>query len=221
MGTWKIFTSLETIGRYISVISARLNILRKYCPSEFAKRPRSLDSYSKFKATEFRQFLLYTGPIVTYGLLNKQLYAHFLFLHAAIRILISKSPSKQYLNFAELALQKFVLRSEDLYGPTFNSYNVHGLLLHLTNDVRRLGVLDSFSAFSYENNMTFFRRYSRKPHLPLQQFFNRIVEKQIHGTNNNCDHSFIHTSIMQNKDTNYRQYRKIKFNKILLSTDVR
>lgn len=51
MGTWKIFTSLETIGRDISVISARLNILRKYCPSEFAKRPRALDSYSKFKAT--------------------------------------------------------------------------------------------------------------------------------------------------------------------------
>lgn len=207
-------------GRDISVISGRLNILKKYCPSEFARRSRSLDSYSKFKATEFRQFLLYTNPIVTYGLLNKQLYTHFLFLHSAIRILISKSPSKQYLNFAELALQKFVLRSEDLYGPTFNSYNVHGLL-HLTNDVRRLGVLDSFSAFPYENNMKFFRKYCRKPHLPLQQFFNRIIEKQIHGTNNNCDHSFIHTSIVQNKDTNYRQCRKIKFNNISFNTDVR
>lgn len=101
--------------------------------------------------------MLYTGPIVTYGLLNKQLYTHFLFLHAAIRVLVSKSPSRQYLNFVELALQKFVLRSGNLYGSTFNSYNVHGLL-HLTN-VRRLGALDSFSAFPYENNMRIFRKY--------------------------------------------------------------
>lgn len=145
------------------------------------------------------------------------MYTHFLFLHAAIRVLASKSPPRSYLNFAELALQKFVLRSEDFYGPTFNSYNVHGLL-HLTNDVRRLGMLDSFSAFPYENTMTIFRKYCRKPHLPLQQFFNRIAEKQAHNTSHDCNvHSFIYTSIVQNG----RQCRKIKFNKTSLSTDIR
>jgi len=61
-------------GRHISLIDSRLNILRKYCPSEFARRPRTLDLCSKYKATEFRQFLLYTGSIVTYGLLNDELY---------------------------------------------------------------------------------------------------------------------------------------------------
>lgn len=67
----------------------RLNNLKEYCPSDFARRPRSLDICSKYKATEFRQFLLYTGPVVTYGILDEQLYKHFLFLHAAIRV---KSP---------------------------------------------------------------------------------------------------------------------------------
>lgn len=133
-------------GTSINIMSTRLLVLRRYCPSEFARRPRSLDACSKYKAIELRQFLLYTGPVVTYDLLSEQLYKHFLFLHAAMRVLISTSPSPQYLQFAELGLQKFVLRSENLYGPTFNTYNVHGLL-HLIDDVRYLGNLDSFSAF--------------------------------------------------------------------------
>lgn len=114
-------------GRSISLICARLEILKQYCPSDFARRLRSLHEFAKYKATEFRQFLAYTGPVVIYGLLNEQLYKHFLFLHSAIRILLSKCPSQQHLNFAELALQKFVLRSENFYGCTFQSYNVHGL----------------------------------------------------------------------------------------------
>jgi len=89
-------------------------------------------------------------------------------LHAAIRILISVSPSKAHLSFADLTLQKFVERCQDLYGPTFYSYNVHGLI-HLTDDVQQLGPLDTFSVFPYENNMNVFRKYYRKLDFCLQQ----------------------------------------------------
>lgn len=207
-------------GRSIDRICARLNILKTFCPSEFARRPRSLEIYSKYKATEFRQFLLYTGPVVIYGVLDEQLYKHFLLLHGAIRVLVSKCPSRQHLRFAELALQKFVLRCDYLYGPHFNSYNVHGLL-HLTNDVRRLGNLDSFSAFPYENNMSIFRKYCRKPGLPLQQFFNRMSEIRQHGLgqHRNIDSS-IRVSVPCNNET-HNEYRKIQFRGIFLSTHVR
>lgn len=208
-------------GRSISVICERLNFLRVYCPSDFSRRPRSLDIFSKYKATEFRQFLLYTGPVVMYNLLDEQLYKHFLFLHAAIRILVSKTPSKQHLRFAELALQKFVLRCEILYGPTFQTYNVHGLL-HLPDDVKRFGSLDSFSAFPYENNMSIFNKYCRKPSQPLQQFFNRMAEKQIHDNNSREVDSSIRVSMSHNNDGSNRfQYRKIQFNEISLSIDER
>ncbi|XP_025158395.1 uncharacterized protein LOC109504667 [Harpegnathos saltator] len=172
-GKYSKFSKLS--AKSISIISARMKILRAYCPSDFAQRPRSLDACTKYKATEFRQFLFYTGPIVTYGILNQQVYTHFLLLHAAIRILVSTSSSKIYLNFAEVALQKFVERCENMYGSTFNSYNIHGLL-HIANDVRQLGPLDSFFAFPYENNMTIFRKCCRKPDLPLQQISNRMAE---------------------------------------------
>ncbi|XP_072755742.1 uncharacterized protein [Anoplolepis gracilipes] len=173
-GKYTRFSKLP--ARSINIISQRLEILKKYCPPEFARHPRAIHVFFKYKATEFRQFLLYTGPVVTHGVLDQQIYIHFLFLHTAIRILISSLPSKKYLNFAELALQKFVVRCENLYGLSFISYNVHGLL-HLTNDVRQLGPLDSFSAFPYENNMSVFRKYCRKPNFPLQQFANRMVDE--------------------------------------------
>ncbi|XP_025161766.1 uncharacterized protein LOC112590182 [Harpegnathos saltator] len=133
-GKYSKFSKLS--AKSISIISARMKILRAYCPSDFAQL-RSLDACTKYKATEFRQFFLYTGPIVTYDILNQQVYTYFLLLHAAIRILVSTSSSKIYLNFVEVALQKFVERCENMYGSTFNSCNIHGLL-HIANDVRQL-----------------------------------------------------------------------------------
>lgn len=163
-GKYSLLSKLP--ARSISIICERLNNLRIYCPSDFARRLRSLAVFLKYKATKCRQFLLYTGSVIMYDILDEQLYKHFLFLHAAIRVLVSKSPSRQHLRFAELALQKFVLHCEILYGPTFHTYNVQGLL-HLIDDVKRFGSLDLFSAFCYENNMAIFRKYCRKPNQPL------------------------------------------------------
>ncbi|XP_026673579.1 uncharacterized protein LOC113464958, partial [Ceratina calcarata] len=127
----KYSRSAKLSRRQIELISRRMQILCEYCPLDFARRPRLIEVYPKYKATEFRQFLFYTGPVVMFGVLNEDLYTHFLFLHVAIRILISQSLSTRYIKIAEVALEKFVLRSEQLYRPTFNSYNVHRLL-HLT-----------------------------------------------------------------------------------------
>lgn len=207
-------------GISIDRICVRLNIFRKFCPSDFARRPTSLELYSKYKATELRQFLLYTGPIVTRDILDEQLYKHFLLLHGAMRVLVSKSPSRQQLTFAELALNKFVLRCELLYGPNFNSYNVHGLL-HLTDDVKRFGNLDSFSAFPYENNMSMFRKYFRKPSLPLQQICNRMSELRQHGLMQRNIDSSIRVSQPRNKTRHCNEYCKIQFNGILISTHLR
>ncbi|XP_067217093.1 uncharacterized protein [Linepithema humile] len=212
-GKYSRLTKLS--ARSISHISTRLKTLATYCPSNFARRPRSLDAYTKYKATEYRQFLMYTGPVVTYGILDQEVYTHFLFLHAAVRILVSTSPSKTYLNFADLALRKFVNRCDDLYGPTFYSYNVHGLI-HLTNDVRQLGSLDSFSAFPYENNMAVFRRYCRKSGSVLQQISNRVAEMEVHAAIDYCNiDSSIHVSMRHNVGPlpcniapNCNQYRK-------------
>ncbi|XP_051155714.1 uncharacterized protein LOC127278180 [Leptopilina boulardi] len=73
----------------INKISKMLLILRHSTPVEFARRPRGLFDYAHWKATEFRTFHLYTGPIVLKNVLSPDVYAHFLLLHVAITILVN------------------------------------------------------------------------------------------------------------------------------------
>lgn len=66
-----------------------------YVPIEFQWRPRSLIQWKQWKATEFRQLLLYTGPVVLKYNVNSDVYLNFLTLHVAIRILCFDSLIKQ------------------------------------------------------------------------------------------------------------------------------
>ena len=85
-------------------LSNRLKHIKSEIPREIQRKSRSLKAYMKFKATELRFLLLYSGPILSKGLLRKDLYKHFLLFHTACRILSSKNiclkctdQEKQYL----------------------------------------------------------------------------------------------------------------------------
>ena len=99
-------------------ICSRLVELRKSMPREFSRRLRSIKSFNFWRATDFRTFLLYTGPIVLKGILKKDAYANFLLLHSAIQTLIDPGLVKLETNVinAEICLQDFVRSYESLYG---------------------------------------------------------------------------------------------------------
>ncbi|KAL7288189.1 hypothetical protein TKK_0017742 [Trichogramma kaykai] len=161
-------------------ISNELITFRMYLPKELARAPRTLSSCKKWKATEYRQFLLYTGPIVlSEKILGKDKYLNFLALHIAITILASPkySQNESYLNYADQLLHYFVESFGKCYGTNFISYNVHNLL-HLVADVRRFGCLDKFSAFKFENCIFLMKRMIRKYEKPLQQIACRFAEKE-------------------------------------------
>ena len=80
----------------VDIISQRLVSIRNYIPAEFTRKPRTLREVDRLKATEFRQFLLYTGPLVLHGILPNEHYKLFISLHVAIRILASESPETIY-----------------------------------------------------------------------------------------------------------------------------
>lgn len=158
----------------VDKMSGKLQSMRPYVPIEFARRPRSLRELDRWKATEFRQFLLYTGPVVLAGFLDRNMYYNFMLLSTAISILVSP----EHLNLADYAgqmLKSFVNHFGELYGTDQIVYNVH-CLVHLADEVKRHGCLDSFSAFPYENHLGKIKKLIRKPEFPLAQLIRRLSE---------------------------------------------
>lgn len=157
---------------------SRANLeVRPYVPSDMSRKPRSLSDIDRWKATEFRLLLLYTGPAVLRSRIPKPLMDNFLTLHCAVTILCSPLFCTEHLEYAEKLMRHFVETYITLYGRHAVSHNVHGLI-HVANDVRAHGSLHSYSAFPFENYMRKLKSYVRKPEKPLQQVYNRIVEER-------------------------------------------
>lgn len=170
--------SIRLSRRSINRISNLLILLRNTTPSDFVRKPRSLKDVKQWKAIEFRNFLLYTGPVVLRYILKKDMYHHFLTLHTAITILIRPDLCQnEYIDYAEALLRNFVQSFEILYGKQYISHNVHNLL-HLCADVRIYGSLDNFSAFRFENYMMTIKRQLRKNEKPLQQLIKRYGKNE-------------------------------------------
>lgn len=164
----------------LNLLSNNLKKLNGKMPREFARQPRSLVYLDKWKATEFRQFLLYTGPLVLRSVLREEVYSHFLTLTVAMSILLDSNQTKRndYLQYARELLQYFVEHSPAIYGDTFSTYNVHSLQ-HLPDDVQHFGTsLNEISAFQYENYLFKLKKYVRKSQNPIAQIAKRMKETE-------------------------------------------
>lgn len=77
--------------------------------------------------------------------------------------------------YADKLLKNFNETFTILYGEENVSFNVHALL-HLANDVREHGSLDSFSVFRFENFLQKIKSLIRKPQQILSQLHRRYAE---------------------------------------------
>lgn len=168
--------------RVVKAISVKCLGLRTYIPSEFARKPRDLKDIDRWKATEFREFLLYTGPVALLGSLCDELYHNFMLLSIAMLLLLNPRYCLHYCQYAHELLVLFVQHYGQLYGQDMITYNVHGLV-HLSDEVKRFGSLDNISCFPFENYLGQLKRKVRKPSSPLEQVIRRISEQsQSHET---------------------------------------
>ena len=150
----------------------------KRLPEEFARHPRTLDNVDRFKATEFRTLILYTGPVILRGILSNDQYKHFLSLTIAMSVLLDEDDEfrNRNLNVAKQNLVYFVQNASRIFGQNFMTYNTHNLL-HLLDDVERFDCsLNDISAFPFENHL-------RKLKCCVSQGVNPIVQlvKKIKG----------------------------------------
>lgn len=86
----------------------RLAQVAKFYPLDFARKPVNIAKHGKFKATEQRQILLYTGLAIFQGLMSSAAYYNFLLLHITIRILVNPTCSAELIDLAEECLKLFV-----------------------------------------------------------------------------------------------------------------
>lgn len=159
----------------IKKLSSALLQIKKFITNDFPRKPRGVEEVARWKATEFQQFLLYTGPIVLENILSKDCYRHFLTLSISMRILLSSDHSK-YVNYSNQLLHYFVNNFQKLYGCHLVSHNIHGLL-HLVDDYINHGPLDNCSTFPFENYMKDLKGMLRKHEKPLQQVIRRYQEQ--------------------------------------------
>lgn len=160
----------------VRIISNKLIDISYTQPKEFQRKIRPLSEIGYFKGSEFRTFLIYSGPFVLKDVLSEEQYNHFLSLHVAIRILCNPEMYHSHGVVAKTLLEDFVTRFGEIYGMDHLVYNVHGLI-HLSDDCMNFGTLDSFSAFSFENYMMELKRLLYKNNQQLSQISNRIHEQ--------------------------------------------
>lgn len=149
--------------------------VKPFVPVEFQRVPRPIMYFKLRKATEFRQLLLYFGPIVLKSILSNNIYIHFITLHVALTILSSQVLLNDYIDYAESLLNHFVHTFMVIYGKCHISHNIHGLL-HLANDACEFGVVDDFSAFIYENYLQLLKNSTRRSNISLRQIHDRNSE---------------------------------------------
>lgn len=209
-------------GHVISNLSRDLVKQRFLTPSEFNRKPRSLIELARWKATEYRQFLLYIGPVILQNYIPAKYFYHFTSLHLAVFILSNDELLNRHRKYANSLLEFFVQQFTSLYGKENLSYNIHGLL-HVEDDVKNFGNLNRYSAFPFENHLGQIKNLVKGGNRPLSQVCRRICERERYrGT----------PSTQRNKNVNQSrnfapllpglispQYQKITFGSSFLQSD--
>ena len=166
----------------IKEISDHMSSFNGCLPSEFVRQPRGLTDLDRWKATEFRSFLLYTGPVVLKSILARQNYHHFLCLSIAVSILLNDNDDyrRKYSAYAKVLLRHFVSQSSKYYTQSFVVYNVHALI-HLSDDLREKQSLNDINAFPFENYFQSLKKMVRNGNNPIAQVTERLRQSEEHG----------------------------------------
>ncbi|XP_049517796.1 uncharacterized protein LOC125943205 [Dermacentor silvarum] len=156
----------------LSRIDVRLLSIKP--PHCITRLPRSIQERSHWKASEWRNWLLFYALPCLNDILHQEYWRHLSKLCEGIYMLLQEELTVPEIDKAESLLKNFVSRCEALYGMEFMTYNVHALL-HLGNCARSLGPLWEHSVFVFEGgNGTILQQISAVKGLPDQ-----IVERVI------------------------------------------
>lgn len=200
-----------------AAVSDILLEIEKFQPVEFQRRIRSLDDLAYYKGTEFRTFLLFTGPIVLRNCISIDEYNHFICFHVAITILCSRELHKSQNNIAKQLLNYFSDSYSDIYENDGVVSNIH-LQTHLADDALIFGPLDDFSTFWSESYFSKLRNFMSQHKHALQQMSNRIAEYNHAAHIPSIKTNNYHQKIELGKKIDNNYYLQIHYYGVILNT---
>lgn len=176
--TKKVNRKVKLSQRDRKRLKLRLEELSKHVPDEFQRKELNIENFAHWKATQFRFFLHYVGPIALYGILKKDIYDHFLLLVVACRILCDPELAETKANYARTLLIKFFQLLPTYYGSDSQVMNSHNLI-HVADDVEHMHMnLTAYNAFPFENYLGKIKQKIKGRRRPVGQLVRRISEEK-------------------------------------------
>jgi hypothetical protein len=158
-------------------------------PCEFQRKPRTLDNLGHYKASEFRDMVLYFGPFFLKEL-REEYYSHFTLLHFSMYVFSCKR-LQALREHAKACLRLFVYKVKELFDESFYTFNMHGLL-HLADFVTYYDSADAISAFPFENYLSLLKKRIRCCNGIFQQSLTQL--HKVRSLYANCVSTSLHFS---------------------------
>lgn len=147
-------------GTKLELLENKIKHISSLWPSEFNRKPRSLKDLEHWKATEYRQFLLYVTPLLG-DILSPRVFANIMLLRFGMTILLNHDLNSTLNEYANDLLKLFVSHAVKIYGQEFCVYNVH-VLIHLAEDAKKFNTLNDINCFPFENYLGFLKKNGTK-----------------------------------------------------------
>jgi hypothetical protein len=129
-------------------------------PPQLMKRlPRTIRQLGGMKATVLLAITLYYALPCFYGILEKKAFLTIAKFLASSQYLFSGSITEAGLLKVSCALLHFGQELQEAIGPRYMTYNMHQLIIHLTDYVFHLGPPEEFWAFPFESHIGTLKRY--------------------------------------------------------------
>jgi hypothetical protein len=158
-------------------LNVRVLRIASYHPEEFQRSLEIFDHFLQFKGTQFRCFVLYTGPFLLKDIFTKEIYNHFLKLHVAAKILTDPRLSSSCVSIARNIIKDFVKEHSRIYGKEYVAPNFHAFT-HLADNVEYLKCsLENFSAFPFESYLGSLKVLTNSHKSPLEEIAKRLDER--------------------------------------------
>ena len=191
-------------------LQRRLEDIQNDISDEFPRKMRPISAHSKYKAVEFKFFIMYAAPFLLKEVLSDDLYNHLMLFITSIRQLSQKDPLP-HIALARVKLEEFVNKSSSLYGPTFVAFNIHNLI-HISSDVEKSGLnLNKISGFPFESYLGEITSLIRSPKHVVAQYCRRLFEKNTYSNK-----TYVHKDELDIISQNKKEIMKIKYQGVIL-----